>query len=130
MLTFRNVHNWMAGGYADTPMLRHFYPRMLRRDFAPAGYARQLAAIIASGSRRERLASLKAPTLVIHGQNDLRVPVNHGIELFHTLQRRGIPSKFVYYPDENHWILKPQNSLFWYSTVREWVEQYAPPGGR
>ena len=70
------------------------------------------------------------PTLVIHGQNDLRVPVNHGIELFHTLQRRGIPSKFVYYPDENHWILKPQNSLFWYRTVREWVEQYAPPGGR
>lgn len=70
------------------------------------------------------------PTLVIHGQNDLRVPVNHGIELFHTLQRRGIPSKFVYFPDENHWILKPQNSLFWYSTVREWVEQYAPPGGR
>jgi dipeptidyl aminopeptidase/acylaminoacyl peptidase len=70
------------------------------------------------------------PTLVIHGQTDLRVPVNHGIELFHTLQRRGIPSKFVYYPDENHWILKPQNSLFWYRTVREWVEQYAPPGGQ
>jgi dipeptidyl aminopeptidase/acylaminoacyl peptidase len=70
------------------------------------------------------------PTLVIHGQTDLRVPVNHGIELFHTLQRRGIPSKFVYYPDENHWILKPQNSLFWYRTVRDWVEQYAPPGGQ
>jgi dipeptidyl aminopeptidase/acylaminoacyl peptidase len=69
------------------------------------------------------------PTLVIHGQNDLRVPVNHGIELFHTLQRRGIASKFVYYPDENHWILQPQNSIFWYRTVREWVEQYAPPGG-
>ena len=70
------------------------------------------------------------PTLVIHGQDDLRVPVNHGVELFHTLQRRGVPSKFVYYPDENHWILKPQNSLFWYRTVREWVERYAPPGGR
>jgi dipeptidyl aminopeptidase/acylaminoacyl peptidase len=70
------------------------------------------------------------PTLVIHGQNDLRVPVNHGVELFHTLQRRGVRSKFVYYPDENHWILKPQNSLFWYRTVREWVEEYAPPGGR
>ena len=70
------------------------------------------------------------PTLVIHGQNDLRVPVNHGVELFHTLQRRGVPSKFVYYPDENHWILKPQNSLFWYRTVRDWVERYAPPGGR
>lgn len=67
------------------------------------------------------------PTLVIHGQQDLRVPVNQGVELFNTLQKRGVPSKFVYYPDENHWILKPQNSLFWYKTVREWVERYAPP---
>ena len=70
------------------------------------------------------------PTLVIHGQLDMRVPVNHGIELFNTLQKRGVPSKLVYYPDENHWILKPQNSIFWYKTVREWVEKYAPPGGR
>lgn len=68
------------------------------------------------------------PTLVIHGQLDMRVPVNHGIELFNTLQKRGVPSKLVYYPDENHWVLKPQNSLFWYKTVREWVERYAPPG--
>jgi dipeptidyl aminopeptidase/acylaminoacyl peptidase len=70
------------------------------------------------------------PTLVIHGQNDLRVPVNHGVELFNTLQKRGVPSKMVYYPDENHWILKPQNSLFWYRTVREWIAEYAPPGAR
>ena len=74
--------------------------------------------------------SFVTPTLVIHGQQDLRVPVNHGVELFNTLQKRGVPSKFVYYPDENHWILKPQNSLHWYSTVRGWVEQYAPPGAR
>jgi len=70
------------------------------------------------------------PTLVIHGQLDMRVPVNHGIELFNTLQKRGVPSKFVYYPDENHWILKPKNSLFWYSTVKDWVETYAPAGAR
>lgn len=70
------------------------------------------------------------PTLVIHGQLDLRVPVNHGVELFNTLQKRGVPSKFVYYPDENHWILKPQNSLFWYETVKKWIEEYAPSGGR
>jgi dipeptidyl aminopeptidase/acylaminoacyl peptidase len=70
------------------------------------------------------------PTLIIHGQLDMRVPVNQGIELFNTLQKRGVPSKFVYYPDENHWILKPQNSLFWYKTVREWVETYAPSGAR
>ena len=70
------------------------------------------------------------PTLVIHGQLDMRVPVNHGIELFHTLQKRGVPSKFVYYPDENHWILRPKNSLFWYSTVKDWIENYAPAGAR
>ncbi len=70
------------------------------------------------------------PTLVIHGQLDMRVPVNHGIELFNTLQKRGVPSKFVYYPDENHWVLKPQNSLHWYQSVKNWVESYAPPGAR
>jgi dipeptidyl aminopeptidase/acylaminoacyl peptidase len=68
------------------------------------------------------------PTLIIHNQNDLRVPVNHGIELFNTLQKRGVPSKLVYFPDENHWVLKPQNSLFWYQTVRDWVATYAKPG--
>ena len=67
------------------------------------------------------------PTLVIHGQLDQRVPVNHGVELFNTLQKRGVPSKLVYFPDENHWVLKPQNSLFWYKNVREWLAKYAPP---
>lgn len=73
--------------------------------------------------------NFRTPTLVIHGQRDLRVPVNHGIELFNTLQVRGVPSQFVYFPDENHWILKPQNSLFWYETKRKWLEKYVPPGG-
>jgi dipeptidyl aminopeptidase/acylaminoacyl peptidase len=72
--------------------------------------------------------NFKTPTLVIHNQNDLRVPLNHGVELFNTLQKRGVPSKLVYFPDENHWVLKPQNSLFWYQTVREWIATYAKPG--
>jgi dipeptidyl aminopeptidase/acylaminoacyl peptidase len=72
--------------------------------------------------------NFNTPTLIIHNQNDLRVPVNHGIELFNTLQKRGVPSKLVYFPDENHWVLKPQNSLFWYQTVRDWVATYAKPG--
>ncbi|MEZ5500854.1 MAG: S9 family peptidase [Steroidobacteraceae bacterium] len=72
-------------------------------------------------------ANFATPTLVIHGQQDARVPVNHGIELFNTLQKRGVPSKLVYFPDENHWVLKPQNSLFWYQTVRDWLAKYAPP---
>jgi dipeptidyl aminopeptidase/acylaminoacyl peptidase len=72
--------------------------------------------------------NFKTPTLVIHGQMDMRVPVNHGVELFQTLQRKGVDSKFLYFPDENHWILKPQNSVFWYNTVEEWVAKYAAPG--
>jgi dipeptidyl aminopeptidase/acylaminoacyl peptidase len=74
--------------------------------------------------------NFRTPTLVIHNQQDLRVPVNHGIELFNTLQKRGVPSKLVYFPDENHWVLKPQNSLFWYQTVHDWVAQYATPGAQ
>ncbi len=75
-------------------------------------------------------ANFKTPTLIIHNGQDMRVPLNHGIELFNTLQKRGVPSKLVSFPDENHWVLKPQNSLFWYQTVHDWVTQYAPPGAR
>ncbi|HSN70893.1 MAG TPA: prolyl oligopeptidase family serine peptidase, partial [Steroidobacteraceae bacterium] len=72
--------------------------------------------------------NFSTPTLVIHGQNDLRVPVNHGIELFNTLQNRGVESRLVYYPDENHWILKPQNSIHWYQTKKDWLAKFVPPG--
>jgi dipeptidyl aminopeptidase/acylaminoacyl peptidase len=66
----------------------------------------------------------ETPTLVIHGQLDYRVPLNHGLELFNILQNRGVRSRFVYYPDENHWILKPNNSLHWYETKREWLGEF------
>jgi dipeptidyl aminopeptidase/acylaminoacyl peptidase len=75
-------------------------------------------------------ANFKTPTLVIHGQLDLRVPVNHGIELFNTLQKKGVPSRLIYYANENHWVLRPQNSLFWYAEVKKWLETYAPAGGK
>lgn len=68
------------------------------------------------------------PTLVIHGQLDMRVPVNHGVELFNTLQNRGVRSRFVYYPDENHWILKPNNSLHWYGEKRQWLAEFIGSG--
>ncbi len=64
------------------------------------------------------------PTLVVHGELDYRVPVNHGIELFNTLQNRGVRSRFVYYPDENHWILKPNNSLHWYREKQAWLAEF------
>lgn len=68
------------------------------------------------------------PSLVIHGQNDLRVPVGQAFELFRALQARGVESRLVYYPDENHWILSRENSLYWYEEVRNWVERFAAPG--
>jgi len=66
----------------------------------------------------------KTPTLVVHGQLDYRLDVSEGFQLFTTLQRLGIPSKMLYFPDEGHWVLKPQNSQLWYKTVNDWVDQW------
>lgn len=74
--------------------------------------------------------NFRTPALIIHGQTDLRVPVGQGFEIFRTLQSKGIDSRMVYYPDENHWILKPNNSIFWYQEVRSWIARYATPGGQ
>jgi dipeptidyl aminopeptidase/acylaminoacyl peptidase len=66
----------------------------------------------------------KTPTLVVHGQLDYRLDVSEGFQLFTTLQRLNIPSKMLYFPDEGHWVLKPQNSQLWYQTVGSWVDQW------
>ncbi len=68
--------------------------------------------------------NFKTPTLVVHGQLDYRLDVSEGFQLFTTLQRRGVPSKMLYFPDEGHWVLKPQNSQLWYKTVNDWVDQW------
>ncbi|WP_240222544.1 prolyl oligopeptidase family serine peptidase [Rheinheimera hassiensis] len=70
------------------------------------------------------------PTLVSHGQLDYRVPVGQGFELFRTLQSRGVESRMIYFPDENHWILKPNNSIYWYNQVKDWMTKFAEPGAR
>lgn len=75
-------------------------------------------------SPHEYAAEFKTPTLVVHGQLDYRLDVSEGFQLFTTLQRLKIPSKMLYFPDEGHWVLKPQNSQLWYQTVNEWVDQY------
>lgn len=68
--------------------------------------------------------NFKTPTLVIHGQRDYRLDVSEGFQLFTTLQRLKVPSKMLYFPDEGHWVLKPQNSQLWWKTVGEWVDSY------
>jgi dipeptidyl aminopeptidase/acylaminoacyl peptidase len=68
--------------------------------------------------------NFKTPTLVIHGQRDYRLDVSEGFQLFTTLQMEGVLSKMLYFPDEGHWVLKPQNSRLWYETVNAWVDQW------
>jgi dipeptidyl aminopeptidase/acylaminoacyl peptidase len=68
--------------------------------------------------------NFKTPTLVIHGQRDYRLDVSEGFQLFTTLQMEGVPSKMLYFPDEGHWVGKPQNSQLWYKTVNDWVDQW------
>ena len=70
------------------------------------------------------LGKFKTPTLVIAGERDYRVPYTQSLEFFNTLQRQGVPSKLVVFPDEGHWVLKPQNSQFWYKTFLDWVGTY------
>ena len=66
----------------------------------------------------------KVPMLVVHGQLDYRIPVEQGIALFGALQRKGVESQFLYFPDENHWVLKPQNSVLWHDTVNAWLKRW------
>jgi dipeptidyl aminopeptidase/acylaminoacyl peptidase len=67
----------------------------------------------------------KTPTLVIHGALDYRVPDSQGLSVFTALQRQGIPSELLYFPGENHWVLKPADSIQWYDTVLDWLNRWA-----
>jgi dipeptidyl aminopeptidase/acylaminoacyl peptidase len=73
-------------------------------------------------------ARFKTPTLVVHGQLDYRLDVSEGFQLFTTLQRLKVPSRMLYFPDEGHWVLKPQNAQLWYKTVNDWVDQWIGGG--
>ncbi len=70
------------------------------------------------------VARWQTPTLVIHGANDFRLVDAEGIATFTALQRRGIPSQFLYFPDENHWILKAKNSIIWHDTILTWLDKW------
>ncbi len=69
-------------------------------------------------------AGYRTPMLVIHGELDYRVPVTHGLELYGILKAKGVEARLVYYPDENHWILKPQSSLHWYDEFLAWLRRH------
>jgi dipeptidyl aminopeptidase/acylaminoacyl peptidase len=74
------------------------------------------------------IENAKTPTLIIHSQKDYRLDVSQGFELYTALQRRGVPARFLYFPDEGHWVLKPQNSQLWYQTVDDWCDRWTKTG--
>jgi dipeptidyl aminopeptidase/acylaminoacyl peptidase len=68
--------------------------------------------------------NFSTPTLVIHGQNDYRTAVEQGLQMFTALQRQNVPSRLLYFPDEGHFVLKPQNSIIWWQTVLDWMDRW------
>jgi dipeptidyl aminopeptidase/acylaminoacyl peptidase len=83
-----------------------------------------------SPSKPDNVKRFKTPTLVTQGEIDYRVPVGQSQQLYTALQQQKVPSKFILFPDEGHWILKPQNSQFWYQNVLDWLGQYLKPGAQ
>ncbi|MBC7995865.1 MAG: S9 family peptidase [Rhizobacter sp.] len=73
---------------------------------------------------------MKTPTLVVHGALDYRVPDQQGLAYYNTLKARGVDARLVWFPDENHWILKPRNSQLWYSEFFSWLKKHDPGAGR
>ncbi|WP_224249292.1 alpha/beta hydrolase family protein [Hyalangium gracile] len=109
-------------GYFDTEEL--WFPEWEHKGTPwdnPAAYAKH--------SPIEHVGKWKTPMLVIQGGKDFRVVETQALGTFNALQRRGIPSKFLYFPDENHWVLKPANSVLWHETVLSWLDQWTKQGG-
>ena len=75
-------------------------------------------------SPAEHVAKIRTPMLVIHGEQDFRVPVSEALKLWTDIQRHGVEARFLYFPDENHWVLKPQNSRIWYATVLAFLDEH------
>jgi dipeptidyl aminopeptidase/acylaminoacyl peptidase len=76
------------------------------------------------------LGKFKTPMLIIHNDNDFRCPIGQGHELFSSLQRQRVPSRFINFPDEGHWVLKPKNGAYWHKEVFGWLKKHVPPGGK
>jgi dipeptidyl aminopeptidase/acylaminoacyl peptidase len=85
----------------------------------PATYAK-----LSPHTYAAELGKYKTPTLVVCGEQDYRVPYTQSLEFFSALQRQDVPSKLIVFPDEGHWILKPQNSRLWYDEVLGWLQKY------
>jgi dipeptidyl aminopeptidase/acylaminoacyl peptidase len=97
---------WEFGGSLFTPSAR-----ALMEKWSPANY----------------VANWQTPMLVVHSQNDFRVDISEGMQAFTALRLRGIPAKFLYFPDEDHFVTRPRNRHLWWDTTLGWLDQYLKP---
>ncbi len=79
-------------------------------------------------SPAHNMKNYSTPTLVIHGRMDFRVPVGNGLEIYGMLKAMGVPARLIYFPDENHWVQSPRNSIFWYREFHEWLDRFIGAG--
>ncbi len=94
------------------------------REYALGATAWDDPAVADRQSAQRFAAHFKTPTLILHGEKDFRVPFTQGLAYYNTLRQKGVPTRLVYFPDENHWILKPNNSLVWHREVFAWLDKY------
>ena len=107
--------DWV-GMFADDAW--YWHPREL------GGWYWQKGDRVEAQNPRSRVARMKTPTIVMHGLLDYRVPDAQGLAYYNTLKAREIPARLVFFPDENHWILKPQNSRLWYREFFDWLRRF------
>ncbi|HLA73355.1 MAG TPA: S9 family peptidase [Steroidobacteraceae bacterium] len=134
------MQNWIAGqwpdafrcivnhdGIFDTRSMYYSTEELWFTEWENGGPYYQTAEIHERFNPANYVKEWRTPMLVVHGEQDFRVPDTQGLATFTALQRRGIESKLLYFPDENHWVLKPNNSIKWYGTVLNWLDAHTRP---
>ena len=136
--------NWIAGNWPDgfKCLVSHdgvFDQRAMAYEteelwfneweFGGPYYRPEAAAIYERWNPVNFVQNWRTPMLVFHGEHDFRIPYSQALGVFNAAQRRDIPSRLVIFPDENHWVLKPQNSIQWYREVHAWLDRYLRGGG-
>jgi len=118
--------NWIAGhdGIFDNRTMYYSTEELWFTEWENGGPEYRNPAAYAKHNPVDYVSKWKTPTLVIHGQLDYRVPDSQGLAVFTALQRQGIPSELLYFPNENHWVLKPADSIQWYDTVLAWMNRW------
>ncbi|HEY6126364.1 MAG TPA: S9 family peptidase [Steroidobacteraceae bacterium] len=131
------MQNWIAGnwpdgfrcivnhdGIFDTRSMYYTTEELWFTEWENGGPYYQAPEIHERFNPAHHVKNWRTPMLVIHGEQDFRVPDTQGIATFTALQRLGVESRLLYFPDENHWVLKPNNSIQWYGTVLDWLDAH------